>query len=136
MEITRLTQDDWDDLIPETAVQLGKTTLIIRPLGIKDLKTVGVKVKAIFAGLDDEVIDFDTDEGLSKLFVLALDKAPDILEMCSGLHRDDIAALPIASAVALFRAVLEANISSRESLVKNFVALGEIIKRLTPAAKA
>jgi len=131
MEIKRLTEDDWKDLLPCSSITLGKTTIIVEPLGVADLKKMSIKIMAIANAIGDSV-DFDTPEGMAALFTATMDNAPDVLEEVCGLHRDDIAKLPIAKAIELIRVVLEVNIGSKEALIKNCVALMEMFKTVNP----
>lgn len=135
MELKRLTDDDWADLLPGQPVTLGKTTIVISPLGVGDLKAVSTVIMAMIekGGLPMDAVDVDSDEGLAKLFVTVLDGAPALLELASGLHRDDIAKLPIIKGIELVRVILEVNIASKEALEKNCVALGDAIKKVIPA---
>ena len=129
-EHTRLTDDDWSDLIPCKDFKLGKTVLVIEPLGIASLAKFTVQIKAIFKQVGARGIsaeDIDSPEGMSTLFEVAVIQAPELLEMASGLHRKDIARLPIGTALGLLKEVIEINIQSQDSLVENLKSLGELL---------
>lgn len=131
MEIARLTDDDWGDLLPGYPVTLGKTTIVIKPLGIADLKDVSTKIQAIMGG-DIDSIDIDSEAGINALFNRFIEHAPEVLEMATGVHRDDIKRLPIGKGVELVKAAIEANLNSGKSLRKNFLALGAMLKGTAP----
>ena len=116
--------------------KLGKTVLTIEPLGFTDLAKFTVKIKAIFSSVGEKGIsanEVESPDGMIAMFEAGMEHAPDLLEMATGLHRDDIAKLPLGPAVALLRAVIEVNIDSQESLLKNLRALGEMLGLLNPA---
>ena len=108
---------------------MGNTTIVVEPLGVADLKRMSIRIMAV-AGVIGPDVDFDTPGGMAVLFTTVMENAPDLLELACGLHRDDIARLPIAKGVELLRVVLEVNIGSKESLVKNCVALAGAIKKV------
>ena len=133
MQLIQLTQDDWGQLMQGQAVVLGKTTVVIEPLGIASLRRIITKIKAIVSSLKDKGVSFEAidDPGvIEELFAVVLDVAPDLLEEMTKVRKEDISRLPIAKGIELLRVALEVNISSHDELIKNFVALGAMVETL------
>lgn len=126
--IAKLKESDWEILFPAKDFVLGSTSLELTPLSITGLATVIRKVTLIIDKVNLLEIDFNnfqTQVGkIVELVALILSDAPDILSEMSGLDVDDVKRLPLDVAVSLFDACLDVNLSSQESLAKNFKGLG------------
>ncbi len=131
MSLIKLTQNDWEELLPSTAVVLGKTVVEIKPLSVFQLKGMGSKIAAVFKALAEQGVNsdsLDTQEGMAAIFSALIDYAPGLLQEATGIHADDIAKLPLIKGVELLRVVIEVNISSYQDLLKNLKALGAVVK--------
>lgn len=134
MGIIKLTQNDWEELLPSVAVTLGKTIVEIKPLGVEHLKSMVLKISTVYQAMVERGItldSMDTTEGMAAIFDTVVDYSPKLLEEATGIDANDIIKLPFAKGVELLRAVLEVNLSSYQDLLKNFKALGEIVKGTT-----
>ena len=126
MTLTRLSNDDWKDLLPGKTVTIGKTPIVIEPLGVAKLAKLTLQFTPLAKKLKKAGITLDNFEDEENILILAselINNAPGILEAASGLHKEDIARLPLHAAVEIIRAVLEVNMEGQESLIKNFKAL-------------
>lgn len=139
MALINLSTDDWDDLLQGDTITLGKTTVVISPLGIAQLKNMSLKVKALMEALAEKGINssnFDAPENMANTFTTLVERVPELMEEATGINRDDIARLPLAKGVELLRKVIEVNVKSQETLVKNLQALGEAMRGLNLTAGA
>lgn len=133
MALINLSTDDWDDLLQGDTITLGKTTVVISPLGIAQLKNMSLKVKALMEALAEKGVNssnFDAPENMANTFTTLVDRVPELMEEATGVNRDDIGRLPLAKGVELLRKVIEVNVKSQETLVKNLQALGEAMRGL------
>jgi hypothetical protein len=131
MTLTRLSNDDWKDLLPGKTVTLGKSTIVIEPLGVASLAKLTLKLSPLAKRLKKAGLTADNFEEDKNLLVLAselVNHAPEVLETASGIDKRDIARLPLHAAADVLRAVLEVNMEGQDSLVKNFKALGNLIR--------
>ena len=139
MALINLSTDDWDDLLQGDTITLGKTTVVISPLGIAQLKNMSLKVKALMESLAEKGINssnFDAPENMANTFTTLVERVPELMEEATGINRDDIARLPLAKGVELLRKAIEVNVKSQETLVKNLQALGEAMRGLNLTAGA
>ena len=139
MALINLSTDDWDDLLQGDTITLGKTTVVISPLGIAQLKNMSLKVKALMEALAEKGINssnFDAPDNMANTFTTLVERVPELMEEATGINRDDIARLPLAKGVELLRKAIEVNVKSQETLVKNLQALGEAMRGLNLTAGA
>lgn len=120
----KLSDGDWKNLLPGEAVQIGSTVIDIAPLTLEQLAKVIRRVSAMRRkdATEDEIIDS------------MIAAAPDILEICTGLEKDDIRRLPAKTAFTLIEAVYRINKISQEGLLKNFRAAADVIRTTLNAA--
>lgn len=129
----RLSQTDWEMLLPGRVLTFGTTMLEIRPLGLEDFagiirRVTVIKDDLVVAGINLE--NYSQGEGLMKLTTLLVDKIPDVLSDATDLVIEDIKKLPLSSVMSLISAVIEVNIESQEGLLKNFGTLAENVSAL------
>ena len=126
-----LTEEDWNILLPGREFTVGKTTVYIEPLGLKDfVATVkrldSIRVELATAGLTLE--NYSDPAGIVKLATLIMDNVPDVLSDSSGIKESDLKKLPLGVIMNLLSVVLDVNIESQEGLLKNFTALaGKVV---------
>ena len=121
-----LTSEDWDMLLPGTPVQLGKSTRVIRPLGVTALKTVISQAMVLLPQLRELGItadNYETPENLLKLADIIWTAIPEVLAEASGLCVEDIKRLPLSAAANVLAVVITVNVESQDSLTKNLKAL-------------
>jgi hypothetical protein len=130
MSIIKLSDNDWNNLLPGKEFTIASTTLTIEPFGLKDLASVLRQLGPAIKSLVESGVTLDSlddPEALTTIFAELVDKAPGVLEKACGLHRDDIARLPMATGMALVREVVEVNMEGQDSLLDNVTSLGKLI---------
>lgn len=140
-KITKLKEDDWNDLFPGQEFTIGTTSFFIEPLGLKSVALIMNKVSSIaidIARLDVSMADFKDGSivKIASLVHLIVLEAPEILSEMSGLDSEDVKDLPIDIAVELFNKCLDVNLQSKESLLKNFKELGVKLEKFMGAEEA
>jgi len=136
VEKARLTDADFELLLPGSPLTIGKTDIVIRPLGIGELKDILARVNVIGSGLRDEGItasNYTEAEQILKLVTLIMDKAPAILSDAAKIALEDLVRLPLAINAQILEKVLEVNIESQEGLEKNLQRLADMIGRIRGA---
>lgn len=132
-EAKRLSDRDWEILLPGTPHKIGETDLSIVPLGLESTKKAVGVIRNSFDVLREKGItpaNYSDPQNIIEITALVLEQAPEFLVECSGLHLDDIKRLPLGTAVGLVSKVIEANVQSNEDLVKNLTALVATLKTL------
>lgn len=130
MSLFRLSDDDWSDLLPGKDFTIGKNTIVIEPLGIAQLGLAMTKMGGLIKKLTSKGITPDTfnlPENIPVIFGELLAEAPGLFEKAAGIHRDDIARLPIGKGIELLKTVIDVNVESQDSLAKNLTALVEMV---------
>ena len=128
--IQRLSENDWAEILPGKEFTLGSTVLVIEPFGIADLAKLAIQMKALFKAISESDItteNFDTPENLVTMFKLVMANAPGVLETACGLHRDDIARLPVIKSALLLKEVIEVNIESQDDFAGAMKYLGKLL---------
>lgn len=129
----RLTNDDWQDLLPGTEIKLGKSVISLYPLGVGLLTEVIRKLNLIKDEIIEAGIDFTNFSDIKKLLPLTsviLEKCPEIIQTATNIHVDDIKRLPLDTCVKLINDVIDINLKSKEGLEKNFIALTQKISSM------
>ena len=96
-ELIKLSDDDWDILLPGTPFPLGKTVLDLRPLGVDDVKKAlsmvhGLKDELFGAGITEQ--NYRDKDKLITLSKVVLEHAPALVELCSKVRVEDLKKLP------------------------------------------
>jgi len=136
-ERTRLNLD-LEALFPGDTLTIGKQTVDINPLGIRQLAIIARKLKGFGKVLADEGVDwenYNTPENLIKLAVILLDDFPEVLEEGSNIALEDLQELPIDVVVEILDKVIEVNMKSKEKLEGNFKSLAQKFNLTTKAVK-
>lgn len=125
----KLVESDWEMLFPVETFTIGQQTrLELTPLSLAGLARVSRQLTAVIGEIAElEVTLDDLTQNAPKIVqvvAIILDKSPGILADMSGLDIDDVQRLPLHIALELFNACLDINLTSQESLVKNFKGLG------------
>lgn len=132
-----LSEEDFNLLLPGKAIIVGRSEIIIRPLGIERLKLMLARLGAIASTLSDAGITFknyNKEDNLFKVVAIVLEKAPDLLSDVSTINVVDLRRLPLMANVQILSDVLEINIESQEGLEKNLNVLADMIGRLRAGA--
>lgn len=133
-EVKRLTDDDWDLLLPEKSITLGKTLYPIKPMGLEVLASVVADVKTIQSDLKEAGVTLENYSDIDRLVFMTsaiLENVPQALQKASGLHIEDLKRLPLNIVVKVLGTVLDINIESHEGLEKNLLDLAEKINKVT-----
>lgn len=123
---------DLDELFPGETVEIGKSSIIIRPLSLEQIMTLAVQAKGIMNILAEQGVtwkNYNTADSLAKIAYTLLDKFPDVLEELANVAIADLKKLPLEAIVAIIDKVLYVNLKSRDALEKNFSSL---TKNLAP----
>lgn len=120
-DLKRLTDDDWGALLNVETVQLGRTLVEVRPYGLEELAVIGAiwrrvaGAKGISAG--------DMADRIDEVIEAAPEYLPHLMEMATGIHRDDLKRLPASKQMEMAAAIIRVNADSKEGLIKNFMGL-------------
>jgi len=127
---------DLESLFPGDTITIGKQTVDINPLGIKQLAIIARKLKGFGKVLADDGVsweNYNSPENLIKLAVILLDDFPEVLEEASNIALDDLQQLPIDVVVEILDKVIEVNMKSKEKLEGNFKSLAQRFNLTTTA---
>lgn len=126
--------EDLDTLFPGSIVTIGTQKIEIRPLGVAKLASIFRKLKAFGTSLGDEGVTWDNyseHQNVIKIATSLLEQFPDVLEEATNIAAEDLQRLPLEVIAEVLSIVLEVNLSSKESLSKNFNGLIEKFNKLT-----
>lgn len=126
---------DLDDLFPGEELIIGKTIIIIRPLGLYQIATITKTLKGLSSILAEDGVTWDNYNSPVNFVTLAtvlLEHFPSVLEEASNIDIEDIKQLPIDSIVALLDKIIQVNLSSKERLQENFKSLTEKLIKVLP----
>lgn len=125
----------WEDIFPGEIVDVAGCSVMIEPLGIKKIAEIIKKIQSISSTLSKLGVTYENFKDPEMFFSLAAilsTQAPDILSDATGIHTDDIGKLPIEYVVLLLSKVVEVNVKSKETLIKNCTRLastmGDLMK--------
>jgi hypothetical protein len=130
----KLTPEDWNSLLPETAYSLGNTKLQLRPMTITEIAKIARIIQnsmELFKEKQITIANYMSPENVSLIVDILATTAPDIISDCAGLDIDDVKALPYDYMLKLVVALIEVNLQSKDSLEKNLTALTTAIQSLT-----
>ena len=119
-----------DKLFPGETITIGDSTLIITPLDLTSLHSIGLRVKDLLSDFKEAGITWDNFSTYASIFQIAfilLAKAPDVLAEITNIHEDDIKGLDPAHAVALIQKAIEVNMKAHDVLIKNWTSLIETL---------
>jgi len=128
-----LSEEDFELLLPGKIITVGKSEIVIKPLGTEMLKLMFQRLGAIAGTLKEAGITFknyNKEDQLFKLVEVIMDKAPSLLSDASNIEIADLQRLPVMTNVQILTDVLEINIESQEGLEKNLHVLAGMIGRL------
>jgi len=121
---------DWSEAIPGDEFKLGNASIIIEPLGLKNLIHITKRLRSVAiefqaAGITWE--NYSTPEMLTTVISIVLENCPEVLSIASGIQQEDIDRLPLTLAMELAQKLVEVNLKSKADLEKNFKSLAEMI---------
>ena len=129
---------DFDALFTSKVFTICGKDIQIYPLNIGQIAFVIKKVKNLIPIFKSEDITFDNYSQPDKLITLVsilMESAPEILSEATGIHQESLAKLPLSNTVEIFSVALEANLESKESLIKNFKRVSETMTQMIPTEK-
>ncbi len=121
-----------DTLFPGEVLQIGSSSILIRPLNIKQIAIILKQLNSVIETLSDNGITFDNfnEQGnIIRIAVVLMDEVPDVLSEASDIDLDDLLALPLDVIITILEKVISVNMKSKDDLVKNFLSL---TKKLVP----
>ena len=124
---------DFDSLFPGDTYAIGSHSVVLRPLGVRQLATVAMKLKGCGELLSSQGVTWDnyTEPGnIVKLASVLLDNFPEVLEEITNVAIEDIDRLPLEEVVGLLTKAIEVNLASKDKLVKNFESLTKNIAKI------
>lgn len=127
----KLDEQDWAELLKGKSVKVGQKILTVRPYTIAEL----TKLKLMFVGIQQEMKKegFTTGEaltsekGMARLFEYIASNCPVLIEMATGLDREEVPKLPIAAGLTLVAEIINANIESQKGLQEALSYLGKVL---------
>ena len=133
-EKRKLTDEDWDLLLPGEEVKLGATRIDLKPLGfqefVRTVRRLG-QVRDVLAKEGLTLENFNEPENLLKLVVVVMDEMPELLSDVLCIEKADLQRVPVTVMVEVARKVIEINVRSQEGLLKNLTALARGMGEIT-----
>lgn len=125
MDAIRLTDADFEILLPGETVILGKTAVTIAPMDVDRISKLIKRCRAYLPMMQDEGLTWENmlGEKLDVLCDFVAFYAPELLGLLTGLHPADLARLPPGKLSELARVAVCQNITSLNDLEKNLKAL-------------
>ena len=123
---------NFDTLFPGEVLTIGSSTLMIRPLNIKQISTIMKQLDAVTQRISQQGITFENyniPANLFKIAIAIMEDAPEVLAEASDVELEDLLALPLDMIIVLLETVVQVNLKSKDDLVKNFLSL---TKKLIP----
>ena len=123
-------------LIPSKSIEMYGHTVTVHPLTLSQISNIVSKLslhKKTLEDLDvtvDKLSSDDNQETVSKLLLYLISKCPDILADLSGLSAEVFEKLPFDKSVEILTAVIELNLESKDTLLKNLSSLANITSGL------
>ena len=140
----KLNDGDWDEIFKVELFTIGTTNIPLKPLVLEELAEVSVIISQASDIIIKNMPDFNKSdlsiagkigESLPMVAGIISREFPEALHKMSKLDIDDIKKLPAPIQVDLALKCLDVNLSSMESLSKNFVALIAKIETLSQGLK-
>jgi len=121
----KLSDKDWEILLPAKPFKIGTQTIYLRPLTIEQISRGIAELNALREELVKRGIDAENYQvRLPEVFECVLDHALGLLAEITGIEAEDLRRLPVSVGVALLEAILEAN-------GDDFLALAERLRKMT-----
>jgi hypothetical protein len=121
-----------DTLFPGEVLPIGSSSILIRPLNIKQIAIILKQLNSVIETLSDNGITFDNfnEQGnIIRIAIVLMDEVPDVLSEASDIDLDDLLALPLDVIITILEKVISVNMKSKDDLIKNFLSL---TKKLVP----
>lgn len=118
-EFTRLSERDFEILLPTKVVKLGETEIDVKPLDLHDSNYFAACVREEWPTLSREFVERgitedNVEEKLLDVADILITRSPMLLAVLSNVHPEDAARLPIMAVVDLLEAVFEMNFRDRD----------------------
>lgn len=130
----RLTDEDFNLLLPGEVVKLGKTDILIKPVSpfSDDFKLLYLRLKELESIFKESEITFQNfPYKLPVVTEIIFEHAPDILSMITDIHEDDLKRLPLGKIAEIIETIMKVNQKSYEGFEKNLNTwMGEAVKML------
>ena len=135
-EPTRL-KIQWDNLFPVDTFTIGDTDVPVKPMSFACLAGVLSELKGFNKILADNDINLGENVSPNDMLSIAsllVDKFPGALSRASNIHPEDIAEMPLDIVVGLLAKTIEVNMKSKDSMIKNFKGLTDLLPTVPEVA--
>jgi len=112
---------DLDQLFPGETIEIGNSSIVIRPLSIEQIAIITKKLKGFTKILEDDGVtweNFNNPNSMFKIAVVILENFPDVLEEASNVAIEDLKPLPLEVIVQIVNKIIDVNLKSKEDLEK------------------
>ena len=134
MSTIRLSDQDWNILLPGEFITIGKQQIEIKPLGLGDLSLLMRELRLVIGKCSEAGITLDNYEShFVSLAGIVLEEAPAIITLLINLDPEDVKRLPVAIATKILIACFRINIDSQDDLKKNLLTLTNQVAALEGA---
>lgn len=131
-KLIHLSDDQLNTLFPSEKVQLGETTVIIRPLGLEDLILISDDIVGLMKKLSDKGITADNYESrMSDVAMVVISEYPNLVSVVTNIDPDTIRKLPLATNLDIVVKALKVNMYDQEAFLKNLVTLVDLLENAT-----
>lgn len=118
-EFVRLTESDFEILLPSTVVKLGKTNVTVAPLDIHDSQYFMACMREEWPQLEHEltergITENNFEERLFDVSEIILTRSPMLIAVLTDVHPEDAARLPTLAVFELLEAVIAVNFRDRD----------------------
>ena len=121
----KLTEQDFELLLPGAGLTIGKTTVKINPFSLIELKELFTKLQP---GIEKAGITLENfPHKLAVISGLIIDKSPEIISKCTGIEQADIDRLPACEQLRIIDKIVEVNQTSYAGMEKNLQALRGVL---------
>lgn len=128
--LINIPESDLSQLICEKTVMIGNTPVVIKPITLVNLPSLGPQVQRFMELLKKEGITADNySDNYSAIVETLIGEAISLYEKLSGINRESLVRLPAVIHTEIIEAIIHVNITSHEGFSKNWVALTNTLKR-------
>jgi len=127
----KLSDKDWEILLPEKPFKIGTQTIYLRPLTIEQISRGIAELNALREELAKRGIDAENYQArLPEVFECVLDHALGLLSEITGIEAEDLRRLPVSVGVALLETIIEANGDDFLALAERLRAMSDRLRGL------
>jgi len=133
----KLSDKDWEILLPAKPFKIGAQTIYLRPLTIEQISHGIAELNALREELAKRGIDAENYQArLPEVFECVLDHALGLLAEITGIEAEDLRRLPVSVGVALLEAIIEANGDDFLALAERLRAMSDRLRGLVSSLQS